>query len=150
MEGRIITALAPSLAAGLAGVALAGCVAVPIPRGEGTVTEGREVTQDQSAAIAIGGTSRATLLGQLGEPQAVWEERNILVYAWDRVHLSILWMLAGRGAGAAGLMDVPTHYLLLIQLDAAGVVRRAERCIRPLQQDYGSFLRAWADGRTCH
>ncbi len=137
------------MAAALAGLALAGCIALPIPAGEGSVTEGREITAGQSAAIAPGGTTRAALLAGLGEPQAVWEERNILVYAWDRVHLRVLWVLAGHLAAAAGVVDVPTHYLLLVELDEAGIVRRAERCIRPLYEEFGAFLRAWAEGRRC-
>lgn len=128
---------------------LTGCIALPIPMGEGRVTEGREITRDQSAVIEIGGTSRETLLARLGDPEAVWEECGILVYAWDRVHLRILWVLAGPATAAAGLLDVPTHYLLLIQLDEAGRARRAERCVRPLTESFGDFLRDWADGRPC-
>lgn len=142
-------AFAASAGCGLAASLLAGCIAVPVPLGEGHVTEGREVTRDRSAAVAIAGTSRDVLLARLGEPQAVWEERRILVYAWDRVHLAVLLLLAGPLTAAAALVDVPTHHLLLIEFDEAGVVRRAERCIRPLHRGFGDFLRAWADGGSC-
>jgi hypothetical protein len=128
---------------------LAGCIALPIPLGEGRVTQGREIAPEQSAIVAIDGTPRAVLLARLGEPQAVWEERSIVIYAWDRVHMAVLVLIAGPAAAAGALFEVPTHYLLLVQFDESGVVRRAERCVRPLQQGFGDFLRAWADGRSC-
>jgi len=146
---RGIRAIGAAVGSGLAIAALGGCVALPVPLGEGQVTEGREVTPEQAAGIEIGVTTRETLLARLGEPQAVWDERNILVYAWDRVQLRILWAVAGPTVAAAGLVDVPTHYLLLIQLDEAGRVRRAERCVRPSREGFGDFLRAWADERPC-
>jgi hypothetical protein len=50
---------------------------------------------------------------------------------------------------AGGIIDVPTHYLLLIAVDHQGRVARAERCVRPAYEGFGDFLRAWADGRHC-
>ena len=146
---EVIGAARRSMTAGLAGLALGGCVALPIPLGEGRLAEGREISPEQSATIDPGGTSRAALLASLGEPQAVWEERRILVYAWDRVHWQVLVVLAGYLTAAATVVDVPTHYLLLVALDDRGIVRRAERCVRPPTEQFGSFLRAWADGRHC-
>ncbi len=148
-ERAMARAVFASAGCGLAATVLAGCIALPIPLGEGRVTQGREIGPEQSAVVAIGGTSRDVLLARLGEPQAVWEERNILVYAWDRVHMAVLVLIAGPVTAAGALFDVPTHQLLLVQLDEAGVVRRAERCVRPLHEGFGHFLRAWADGRPC-
>jgi hypothetical protein len=128
---------------------IAGCIILPLPQGEGEVTEGREIADAETLAASLAGTPREVLRERLGEPQAVWEERGILVYAWDRVHLKLLLIMGGYGAGAVGLFDVPTHYLLLIALDDTGHVRRAERCLRPLHETFGDFLRAWADGKRC-
>jgi hypothetical protein len=128
---------------------LPGCIVVPLPQGEGVVTEGREVPREPTSAIQIGRMSRAELIASLGEPAAIWEERRILVYAWDRVHTKVLWILAGGLRAAGGLIDVPTHYLLLVQLDDDDHVSRAERCVRPLSVGFGAFLREWADGKAC-
>lgn len=132
----------------LAMAPLAGCV-IPLPQGEGEVTEGREIAGAEALADGLAGTSREVLLAQLGEPYAVWEERGILVYAWDRVHLKLLWIIAGYMTASAGIIDVPTHYLLLVALDDEGRVARAERCVRPLHEGFGAFLRTWADGKRC-
>ncbi|MCU0888700.1 MAG: hypothetical protein MUC64_11935 [Rubritepida sp.] len=129
-------------------LALPGCI-IPLPQGEGEVTEGREISDAATLAAALVGTERAVLIARLGEPQAIWEERSILVYAWDRVHLKLLWIIAGGLRAAGGIIDVPTHYLLLVALDDQGRVARAERCVRPLNEGFGDFLRAWADGRRC-
>jgi hypothetical protein len=134
--------------AALALLVLPGCV-IPLPQGEGEVTEGREITGAEELAARLAGTPRDVLATTLGEPQAIWEERGILVYAWDRVHLKLLWIIAGGMRAAGGIVDVPTHYVLLVALDDQGRVARAERCVRPLHEGFGEFLRAWADGKRC-
>jgi hypothetical protein len=144
------TARLGALALAAAAVAtLPACVVVPLPQGDGVVIEGREVAPVDAATIALGAMLRADLVAMLGEPAAIWEERRVLVYAWDRVHLKLLWIIAGGMRAAGGIVDVPTHYLLLVQLDERDVVTRTERCIRPMQETFGHFLRAWADGRPC-
>lgn len=50
---------------------------------------------------------------------------------------------------AGGIIDVPTHYLLLVAVDDQGRVACAERCVRPAYEGFCDFLRAWADGRHC-
>ena len=130
-------------------IPLSGCVVIPLPQGEGEVTEGREVPEARSTIIEPGRVMRTALLAHLGEPQAIWDERHIVIYAWDRVHLKLLWILAGGMRAAAGVIDVPTHYMLLVQFDEKGMVSRAERCVRPAMASYGAFLREWADGKRC-
>lgn len=133
----------------LAILTLAGCIILPIPLGEGEVTEGREITPERSVALEVGRTTRAGVLDRLGEPAAIWVDRRVFVYAWDRVHLKVLWVVAAPYAAAGGLEDVPTHYALLIQFDEADRVLRAERCVRSLLTEYGTFLTEWADGKSC-
>lgn len=133
----------------LAVLALAGCIVLPIPQGEGEVTEGREITPERAASVELGRTSRAEVLERLGEPTAIWLDRRVFVYAWDRVHLKVLWIAAARYTAAGGLEDVPTHYVLLLQFDETDHVVRAERCVRPLLSEYGAFLAEWADGKSC-
>jgi hypothetical protein len=129
---------------------LSACVVVPLPQGEGVVTEGREIAAGTPQEAALARMSRADLVAALGEPAAIWEERRVFVYAWDRVHLKLLVIIAGGMRAAGGILDVPTHYLLLVQLDDDDRVTRAERCVRPPHQGFGEFLRAWADGMQCH
>jgi hypothetical protein len=143
-----LKALRAGVLAGAVALLLSACV-IPLPQGEGEVTEGREIPAAQDLAGAIVGTPREDLIARLGEPYAIWEERGILVYAWDRVHLKLFWIIAGGMRAAAGIIDVPTHYLLLIALDDSGRVVRAERCLRPLHEGFGDFLKAWADGTRC-
>ena len=133
----------------LAAATLAGCVVLPIPQGEGEVTEGREIAAERSATVHVPGASRAEVLESLGEPAAIWLDRRVFVYAWDRVHWKVLWFAAAPYAAAGGLVDLPTHYALLIQFDATGHVLRAERCVRPSLTEFGTFLTEWADGRPC-
>lgn len=132
-----------------AALLLAGCVIVPLPMGEGEVTEGREVQLPANEVPGLLGRSRAEVIDRLGEPGALWEERRILIYAWDRVHTKLFWLVAGGYRAAGGIIDVPTHYLLLIQIGEDGTVARAERCTRPMTSLFGDFLRGWADGKPC-
>ncbi|WP_291298286.1 hypothetical protein [Elioraea sp.] len=128
---------------------LAACIVIPLPQGEGVVSEGREIAPGDAGTIALGRMSRPELVAALGEPAAIWEERRVLIYAWDRVQLKLLWIIAGGMRAAGGIVDVPTHHLLLVQLDDHDVVTRAERCTRPMHEGFGDFLRTWADGRRC-
>ncbi len=147
---RVLLRSTPRLAVALGLAAcLAGCLVVPLPMGEGEVTEGREVPVEPANLSALLGRSKAEVLALLGEPGAVWDERRVLVYAWDRIHLKLLWIVAGGYRAAGGIIDVPTHYLLLIETGDDGAVTRAERCVRPMAQRFGVFLREWADGRRC-
>lgn len=134
-------------AALLPALALAGCLAVPVPLGEGYVSAGREVTDRQQARLAPGSTTRAEVLAVLGEPSATWDEEGIVVYDWDRVRMVVLWVLAGAGRAAGGVLELPEHHLLLLRFDAAGVLRRIEHAARPPGVSYGDVLRGWA-GRT--
>lgn len=138
-----------SLLSCLAAAVLAGCIVLPIPQGEGEVTEGREITPERAGTVEVGRTSRAEVLQRLGEPAAIWVDRRVFVYAWDRAHLKVLWVVAGPYAAAGGLEDVPTHYVLLLQFDETDHLVRAERCVRPLLSEYGMFLTEWADGKSC-
>lgn len=128
---------------------LAACIVLPLPQGDGVVSEGREVAATSMGAIVPGRTSRNDAIAMLGDPEAVWEEQRVLVYAWDRVNMKLLWVVAGGMRAAGGIVDVPTHHLLLVQFDAHDVVTRMEWCTRPLHEGFGTFLRGWADGRSC-
>jgi len=138
-----------ALLASLGALALAGCVMLPLPQDNGAITEGREIAAERSATLELGRTTRPEVLERLGEPSAIWEERRLLVYAWDRVHWKLLVILAARTGAAGGIFDLPTHYMLLVQFDADGRVSRAERCERPGLTRFGAFLREWADGKRC-
>ncbi|MCC7425325.1 MAG: hypothetical protein IT557_00325 [Alphaproteobacteria bacterium] len=133
----------------LAGLGLAGCVVLPLPQDNGEITEGREIAAERSATLELGRTTRAEVTEKLGEPQAIWEERRLFVYAWDRVHWKLLVILAARTGAAGGIFDLPTHYMLLVQFDANDRLSRAERCERLGLTRFGTFLREWADGKRC-
>lgn len=145
---QLAARLAPRLAALAPALfplwALAGCIAVPIPLGEGHVSAGREVTGAAQATLAPGRTGRAEVLAALGEPSATWDEAGVLVYDWDRVRWIVLWLVGGPGGGAGGVLELPEHHMLLLQFGPDGVLRRTEHARRPDGVSYGAFLRRWA------
>ena len=122
---------------------LAACVVIPIPLGEGHVSEGRELPPALLAAIRPGLTTCAEATATLGEPAAIWEEQDVLVWQWDRVRWMLFWAAGGYGGGAAGLADLPDHHMVLAQGAPDGVVRRLTHAERPLGEGYGDFLRRW-------
>jgi outer membrane protein assembly factor BamE (lipoprotein component of BamABCDE complex) len=138
---------APLLTAAL--LATAACIVLPLPQGEGEVTEGHAQPIQALIHLVPGRTTRAEVEQALGEPTAIWLDHDIYVYAWDRVHWKLLWVLAGGMRAAAGIIDFPTHYILLIQFDRHGIVQRAERCVRPMATTVGAFLESWAEGAHC-
>jgi hypothetical protein len=128
----------------LLSLGLTGCIALPVPLGEGYVSAGREIPADTETRFTLGTTTRAEAVASLGEPSATWDEAGIIVYDWDRVRWLVLWLIGGRGGGAAGAFELPDHHMLILRFDQAGILRRAEHALRPEGTSYGAFLRQWA------
>ena len=76
-------------------------------------------------AIKPGVTTREEVIARLGEPNTIWEEQRVLAYT-----------------------DFPADRMLLVQLDEAGRVARAERVERPSRTSYGDFVSGWAKGEA--
>ena len=116
---------------------LGGCIPIPVPGG--IATSGQEIEDGNLVFLETGVTTRQEVKERLGAPLIVWQDENVLVYEWEKVHLLFLW----GGMGGAGVTGVPTNYVLLLQFDGADRVQRFERTTRPLTETYGTFLRNW-------
>lgn len=55
----------------------------------------------------------------------------------------VLWAIGGMGGGAAGVLELPDHHMLLLQFDQAGMLR-LEHAMRPEGTSYGDALRRFA------
>ncbi|MDP1536545.1 MAG: hypothetical protein Q8L95_05110 [Burkholderiales bacterium] len=122
---------------------LTGCILVPIPTGEHTVLAGKPVTEEQLSFLARKHITKEEVIGQLGHPNVIWEDARVFVYQWDMRQGILFWAVGGALKGAAGLADIPRHYLLLIQFDEQDRVRRSERLVVPSFKTHAEFLREW-------
>lgn len=125
-------------------IGLACCV--PIPRDH---VEGREVDPNAVTLIKIGFTTRQEVLAQLGEPTTILEDEHVLAYSWDRVNWTVYWVLVGPTPSTATYYwwDIRSHEMLLVQIDEADRVKRAERVERPESVSYSQFLSDCASGK---
>lgn len=122
-----------------------GCV--PIPSHE--VTSGREISDEDVLFLEQGLSTKGHVLERLGDPSIIWGDENLFAYRWDVVELMVAWIAVAPGAydATAGVVDVPSKYLLLIQFDEADRVKHFERTKLPTFMSIGDFLREWVGQR---
>ena len=124
-------------------LSLTSCVMLPIPTTEGKVLAGKPVTEEQLSFLVANITTRQDVIERLGNPNIIWEDRRVFAYNWDMRQGILFWAVGAHYTGGAGMIDIPKHYLLLIQFDEQYLVQRFERTVRPLSQSYIEFLKEW-------
>jgi outer membrane protein assembly factor BamE (lipoprotein component of BamABCDE complex) len=124
----------------------AGCVMLPIPTQEHKVLAGKPVSEEQLVFLTPGVTTQREVVERLGQPDAIWEEARLYAYDWVMRQGILLWAIGGGYSGAAGMMDLPRNYQLLIRFDDEDRVQRFERAVRPSLEPYGQFLERWVAG----
>lgn len=123
-----------------------GCILLPIPTQESKVLAGTPVTEEQLAFLVLNMTTKSEVTARLGSPDVIWEEARLFAYNWDVRQGILVWAVGGGYSGAAGVYDIPKHYMLLIQFDDQDRVQRFERAVRPSNKPYGDFLKEWIGG----
>ncbi len=116
------------------------CIPIPIPADE--VTSGHEISEEEVLFIESGVTTKQQVLERLGDPSVIWEDERVVAYNWDHVGLRVANVFAGGYTAGVVVLDVPSHYVLLIQFDEADRVKKFERTTIP-PRSYGPFLREW-------
>ena len=120
-----------------------GCVFLPIPTQERKVLAGNPVTEEQLVFLDPNVTTKSEVMTRLGSPNVIWEEARLFAYNWEMRQGILIWAVGAYYSGAAGMLDIPKHYMLLIQLDDQDRVQRFERAVRPPYKSYGDFLKEW-------
>lgn len=120
-----------------------GCVLLPIPVEEQKILAGKPVTEEKLAFLTISATRKNEVMTRLGNPDVIWEEARLFAYNWDMRQGILLWAVGAHYSGAAGMSDIPKHYMLIIQFDDQDRVQRFERAVRPPYKSYGDFLKEW-------
>lgn len=121
----------------------AGCILLPIPTQERRVLAGTPVTNEQLIFLAPNVTTKNEVMDRLGSPDVIWEEARLFTYNWVVRQGILIWAVGGGYSGAAGILDIPKRYMLLIQFDDQDRVQRFERAVRPSYKSYGDFLKEW-------
>lgn len=145
LEGQSIHLRAIILLLFCALIAQAGCILLPIPTQEHKVLAGKPVTEEQLAFIAPNVTSKSEVVARLGSPDVIWEEARLFAYQWEMRQGVLVWAVGAYYSGAAGVTDIPKHYMLLVQFDDRDRVQRFERAVRPPHKSYGDFLKEWVE-----
>jgi outer membrane protein assembly factor BamE (lipoprotein component of BamABCDE complex) len=120
-----------------------GCIMLPIPTADRKILEGKPVSPEQFAFLSPGVTTKEQVDNRLGKPDVIWEEARVYGYNWVMRSGVLFWAVGGGYSGAAGLADIPSHHVLLIQFDRRDRVRRFESVVRPPLKPYGDFLKEW-------
>lgn len=132
-----------AVVAGAGLILISGCLMLPVPTAEDKILTGTPVVAQQLAFLELQRTSKAAVIEHLGNPNLIWEDARLFVYAWDMRQGILFWAVGGPYAGRAGMTDLAKHYLLLIQFDADERVMRAEKTSRPPSQSLPEFLVDW-------
>ena len=106
-----------------------GCIMLPIPTGEhdskdlpGRTNVKPELIQD----IGVGRTTRAEVLLALGEPDGVFAEDRVFAYLWSRAAGYFFFAILAGPASGGSATTVGKGYILVIEFDDRGIVRRRE------------------------
>jgi hypothetical protein len=116
---------------------------VPIPTKENKILAGKPVHGEQLAFLTTKRTTKKEVIERLGSPSIIWEDARVLAYSWEMRQGILFWAAGTYYSGAAGMKDIPKHYLLLIRFDEKDRVQRFSRTVRPLTQSYSDFLKEW-------
>jgi len=122
-----------------------GCILLPIPTQEHKVLSGTPVTEEQLAFLVRNVTTKTEVTVRLGSPDVIWEDAHLFTYNWVVRQGILVWAVGAGYSGAAGISDIPKHYMLLIQFDDQDRVQRFESAVRPSYKSYGDFLKEWID-----
>lgn len=116
------------------------------------VLAGMPVKDEQLLFLACNVTTKSDVTMRLGSPDVIWEDARLFAYNWVVRQGILVWAVGGGYSGAAGMMDIPKRYMLLIQFDGQDRVQRFERMVRPPHKSYGDFLKEWiadSDKKAC-
>ncbi len=119
------------------------CIVIPLP--ESKVLSGRRITDEDLLFLQPSVTTKADVIGLLGEPTVFWEDENVFAYDWEMRQGILLWAVGGGYSGAAGVMDLPKPYVLLIQFDQNGHLKRFETTTPSPFDSYGEHLLDWIE-----
>ena len=128
---------------------LTGCIMLPVPTPENKVLLGQPVTDSQLDFLIPGISTQSEVIEHFGNPNIIWEDENLYAYHWDMRQGLLFWIAGGGYQGAAGMEDIPKHYLLLIQFDDQRRVQRYEKVVRPMAETYADYLKDWVKKETC-
>lgn len=122
------------MAAGLAMLAIAGCVIIPWP-----TTPVVDIPPSERAALKPGERTRAEILMRFGEPDLRLERDRILAYRWERVRAAVI----GLRGGAIPITDVEAVFLAF---DDAGRLTRVGTATAWQKSTIAEQAAAWAKG----
>ena len=125
--------------------ALSGCLIIPH---KAKLMSGVIIPEKATKPFVVGESTRVDVLHQLGQPDFIEQDGRVFAYRWTMTSLGwILIAASPNGAGAVAGGDIPTdQYLVLIEFDDNGLLRRLER-VHPdgLPGNPGKTIHAWID-----
>ena len=123
-------------------LALQGCVIIPLPE---KCVSGDEVTPEELTVMQPARTTKKEIVELLGEPDIFWIDENIYAYNWTMRWAVMPWAVGTPYQAAAGIEDLKSDYVLLLQFNKDDRLLRYEKIKRSLFESYGKLLEEWAD-----
>ena len=119
------------------------CIVIPVP--ESKVFSGRPITDEELSFLEPNLTTKADVIGLLGEPTVFWQDEDVFAYDWGMLQAVMPWILPGPYTAAYGVEHIGSKYILLIQFDENDLVKRFERTRRSPFDSYGEHLLDWIE-----
>ena len=116
---------------------------LPVPTQENKVLAGTPVNDEQLSFLEAKITTKEEVIERFGNPNIIWEDARVFVYAWDMRQGILFWAAGAYYTGGAGMKDIPKRYQLIVRFDEQGRVVDCARTTRPLLQSYADFLTEW-------
>lgn len=140
---RTITMLLFTLVA----VALQGCVVLPIPTPEqGLIAGHGEITEVDAVGLEVGKTTREEVLLRFGEPSATLQDDRVFLYHWATARGVWFMIILYAPPPPGPVAPIPKDYLLLLEFDDSGRLRRFERTSLGFFESGPEHVDKWING----
>jgi len=105
---------------------LTGCIYIPVPSDSPARPTGSAIENEGLNLIKVGTTTRENMLLMFGEPDGIFKDQNLFVYRWERRRGVAFGFATVPGGPVPFWNKVSLDYLLLIEFDERGFVKRYE------------------------
>jgi len=104
---------------------------------------GRRIAAETLTSITPGVTTKAEVIGLLGEPYVSWGDDRVLGYYWVTQEGELLIFVPVPGGAIGGWTRALERHVLLIQLNQHDTVKRMERTTGTLSDAYREYVVKW-------
>lgn len=133
---------------GVAAIAVAGCVAIPIPEKQEAVVFGHAFAQDEQQTALSATDTLQTVKEKFGEPALEFGPGRIVVYLWTTRYGNVHWLAFTPTGGGGGKVPQLESHMLLIAFDTNGKLLKSGTAKFVRSMPMANQVKAWLSANS--